>query len=181
MKMSIKIFFITLLMTSAIALLILGFFGKEKEVLSLAVEATPTSTLTPEPTESPTSTPKPTPRPLPTVTPVPTKVTTPTLIPQPTYTSEEIHGFIERFSAQYGVDANIMRHIAVCESGFNPLAVNGLYAGLYQYSETAWKGNRVLMGEDPNSELRFNAEEAAQTAAFMVSLGKGWVWPNCFP
>lgn len=96
-------------------------------------------------------------------------------------TPEEIHGFMERFAAQYSVDVNILRHIAVCESGFNPNAVNGQYAGLYQYNITTWINNRILMGEDPNPDLRFNAEEAIQTTAYLLSLGKFHLWPNCKP
>jgi len=29
--------------------------------------------------------------------------------------------------------------------------------------------------------LRFNAEEAVQTAAFALSQGKTSIWPNCSP
>ncbi len=131
----------------------------------------PTSTETPSPTLSPT----PSPSPKPTITP------TPTPIPQPKITSSEIHSFMERFAGQYGVDVNVLRHIAVCESGFNPIAVNGPYAGLFQFNITAWKNNRSLMGEDLDPNLRFNAEEAIQTAAYLVSKGKRNLWPNCYP
>ena len=181
MKMSIKIFILTLFLTLAASLSIIGFFGRDKEVLSIAFEATPTLFLTPALTSIPTLTPKPTIIPTSAPTFPPTPIPTPTLVPQPAYSAEEIHGFIERFSAQYGVDANIMRHIAVCESGFNPLAVNGPYAGLYQFGKTSWITNRIIMGEDSEPSLRYSGEEAAQTAAFMLSIGKGWVWPNCLP
>jgi len=183
MRNILIIFFVTLLISSFATSLIFSLVGKKSEVLSFDIEATPVPTLLQIPTNTPSPIPTRTPLPtsLPTSIPLPTKVPTPTSIPQPQYTSEQIHGFIERFSAQYGVDANIMRHIAVCESGFNASAVNGPYAGLYQYGKTSWTTNRVIMGEDPEPTLRFNAEEAAQTAAYMVSIGKGWVWPNCFP
>ena len=183
MRNILIIFIVTLLISSVATSLIFSLVGKKSEVLSFDIEATPVPTLLQISTNAPSPIPTPTPLPtsLPTSIPLPTKVPTPTSIPQPQYTSEQIHGFIERFSTQYKVDANIMRHIAVCESGFNPNAGNGPYAGLYQFSVTSWAANRVLMGEDPNSVLRFNAEEAVQTAAFMVSIGKGWVWPNCFP
>jgi soluble lytic murein transglycosylase-like protein len=88
---------------------------------------------------------------------------------------------MERFAGQYAVDVNVLRHIAVCESGFNPSAVNGLYAGLYQFNVTTWKNGRVLMGEDTNPDLRFNAEESIQTAAYLISQGKRYLWPNCYP
>lgn len=122
----------------------------------------PTATLTPLPTSTPTLTPSPTP-------------------PPPPATSEQIQAFIERFVAQYGVDANVLRHIGVCESGLNPLAINGPYVGIYQFSSSAWINNRKLMGENTGADLRYNAEESVQTAAYVLSVGKGYLWPNCLP
>lgn len=137
------------------------------------------------PTQSPTATPSPTPKPtsipLPTTTPKLKPTSTPTPIPPPTITPSEIHALMERFAGQYGIDVNVLRHIAVCESGFKPLASNGPYAGLYQFNITTWQNNRRLMGEDINQDLRFNAEEAIQTAAFLISQGKKSLWPNCYP
>ena len=165
---------------------LIGYFGmgflsknikKDNSVLSLSYEdiREPTLTSTPIPTPSaivlPTLTP----------TPFPTKIPTPTPVPQPKFSSEEIHAIIERFAAQYSVDPNVLRHIAVCESGFNPYAVNGPYAGLYQFSGNTWKSNRISIGEDTNTDLRFNAEEATQTAAYLISGGKKEIWPNCYP
>ncbi len=152
----------------------------DKAVLSYSVGGQPQTTV-PSPSPSPT----PTPTPIPTATPIPKPTTTPTPtitpVPQPQFSQEEIHGFMERFAGQYGIDVNVLRHIAVCESGFNPLAVNGPYAGLFQFNSTTWKNNRAPMGEDPNPDLRFNAEEATQTAAYLMSLGKFYLWPNCIP
>jgi hypothetical protein len=130
-----------------------------------------------------TAAPSPTPSPIPepTETPSPTPVPTETPIPQPLFSSEEIHGFIERFAGQYGVDPNVLRHLAVCESGFNPLAANLNYAGLFQFSPNTWIKYRQLMGEDVDTSLRFNAEEAVQTAAYAYSLGHAGIWPNCAP
>jgi len=136
---------------------------------------TPTEIPTPTPSPSPTPTPKPTSTP--TVTPTPT----PLLLPPPPATPEQILSFIERFAGQYAVDPNVLRHIAVCESGFNPLAVNGPYAGLYQFSSSAWQNNRIPMGEDSNPALRYSAEESVQTAAYIISIGKIYLWPNCQP
>ncbi len=136
-----------------------------------------------EPTLSPTDIPTPTLVASPTLHPtlVPTLRPTTTPISYPSVSSTQIHSFIERFSAQYGVDPNVLRHIAICESEFNPRAVNGPYAGLYQFSGNTWKSHRILMGEDTNSDLRFNAEEAVQTAAFVLSSGRKDLWPNCYP
>ena len=150
----------------------------EPRVLSAGVSfetPTPSLTSTPTPTPSPALTPTLTLSLTPTVTP------TPTPIPPPPVTSEQIHGFIERFAGQYGVDPNVLRHIAFCESGFNPLAVNGPYVGLYQFSVSAWQNNRVPMGEDFDPTLRYNAEESVQTTAYLLSIGKGHLWPNCQP
>lgn len=141
----------------------------QTEVLSQAIEVMP----------KPTPTPSPTPRPTPSPTPIPTS--TPTPAPLVTFTPEQIHGFIERFAAQYGVNPNVLRHIAVCESGFNPLAYNVGYAGLYQFGPTTWAKFRRQIGEDANLDLRFNAEEAVQTAAYALSVERGGIWPNCLP
>ena len=156
---------------------IIWFFkgGIKGEVLSLVTTPTTSPTVTPSPSQTPTPTSTPTPSPTPSPSP------TPTPIPVPTIPPEQIHAYIERFAAQYGVDPNVMRHIATCESGFNPLAVNGPYVGLYQFGKSSWTSNRQAIGEDTNLDLRYNAEESAQTAAYVVSIGKGNLWPNCFP
>ncbi len=144
------------------------------EVLSETIIATPVPT--PSPTDSPTPTPTETPAPTPVPTKTPKPVPTPTPVPP-----AEINAFIDRFSGQYGVDPNVMRHIAICESGFNPLAKTRYYAGLYQFGPITWQNLRKQIGEDPNINLRFSAEEAAQTAAYALSLGKRGLWPNCAP
>lgn len=145
--------------------------SNSSKVLSFFTQATPTTTPTLAPTRIPTLTPSPSPIPSP----------TPTPIPQPQFSQEQIHGFIERFAGQYAVDPNVLRHIATCESGFNASAVNGPYIGLYQFGASAWQNNRLIMGEDPDLSLRFNAEESVQTAAYIISIGKKGLWPNCFP
>ena len=88
---------------------------------------------------------------------------------------------IDRFSAQYSVDPNVLRHLAICESGFNSSAVNGAYVGLYQFGPITWKNLREEIGEDTNINLRYSAEESTQTAAYALSLGKRGIWPNCAP
>ena len=169
---------------TAFTVLVFGFFAgfnltkyflqiyrSETEVLSATFEVT----LTPSPTPRPTNTPIPIP------TSIPTPSPSPTPIPQPLFTQEQIHSFMERFAGQYGVDVNVLRHIAVCESGFNQYAINGPYAGLFQFGKSAWTNNRTIMGEDNNPDLRLNAEEATQTTAYLISIGKGHLWPNCIP
>jgi hypothetical protein len=140
----------------------------------------PTDTPTPVPTQTPTSTPKATVKPTPVVK--ATSASTPTAVPKPiSASSQEINGYIDRFSAQYGVDANVLRHIALCESGFNSSSINGVYVGLYQFSPSAWTKIRAEIGEDTNGDLRFSAEESVQTAAYTLSKQKSYIWPNCVP
>ena len=170
-----KYFFLGVLIT----VIPLGSWAILTEKESPQVLGTEEKISTPTPTASPTPMPTITPTPKPTPSPSPTP--TPTLILPSPITPQEIHGFIERFAAQYAQDPNVLRHIAVCESGFNPLAINGPYVGLYQFGPTTWKNNRFLMGEDPDLLLRFNAEESTQTAAYMLSIRGGGVWPNCMP
>lgn len=174
-----KNFVLTLLLLVFTGEVITLFVMKNSELREkvLAVSVTPTPLLTPSPTPLPSPTPTPTPAPTPKKTPKPT----PTPVPQPKVTSQEINGFIERFSGQYGVDPNVIRHIAICESGFNPNAKNGQYIGLFQFGATTWKNLRAEFGEDPNPDLRTNAEEATQTAAYAFSKGKRGIWPNCAP
>lgn len=132
---------------------------------SAVMTPSPTPSPTPELTETPSSTPSPTPSP----------------VLQPVFSLEEIHGFIERFSGQYGVDPNVMRHLAVCESGFDPSAVSLSYVGLFQFGPNTWIKYRKMMGEDTDIDLRANAEEAVQTASYAYSLGHERIWPNCAP
>ena len=159
-----KYFLLGLLATSLPAG-IMAFQGSPKpEVLS--------EISTPLPTFSPTTKPTKTPSPSLTATPLPT--------PSP-ISSEEIMRLLEGFAGQYGVDPNVLRYIAICESGFNPNAVNGPYVGLYQFGRITWSTNRILIGEDPNPDLRFNAGESIQTAAYMLAEKGRQFWPNCNP
>ncbi|TSC87674.1 MAG: Protein containing Lytic transglycosylase-like, catalytic domain [Microgenomates group bacterium Gr01-1014_16] len=119
--------------------------------------------------------------PTPTVTPKPTRIPTPTVKPQSAYTPEQIYNFIEEFGRQYGVDPNIIRHIAICESTFKPSVKNYIYAGLFQYDSRTWKIYRQKMGENPDLNLRYNAMEAVKTAAFTISKVGTHLWPNCQP
>jgi soluble lytic murein transglycosylase-like protein len=140
-----------------------------KQVAGIAVTGyvTPSPTLIPSPT--------------PTITPRPTKKPTPTPKPQPEFTSEQIYFLINKYSSLKGVDPNVIRHIAICESGFNPKARSYIYGGLFQYAPATWRSFRKMMGENPDTDLRFNAEEAIKTTVYIVSLGRLYHWPNCAP
>lgn len=174
----IVIFLYSLLIAFIAGLLILPKINMEPQVLADTATPTPTQTSTPTPTPEPTETPTPKPK-----TPNPTPKATPTITPTPVspLTSQQINELIERFGAQYNVDPNILRHIAICESGFNPLAVNGPYEGLYQFGSITWQNYRKKMGENPDPALRTNAEEAIQTAGYAISLNNRGIWPNCNP
>lgn len=176
-------FFIGALLTAVPGSIFALQIDNRQEVLSESVSL-PTQTPTPEPTESPT--PEPTETPTPTPKPTPTKTPKPTETPSPTpeieeISSEEINKLVEGFAGQYSVDPNVLRHIAICESGFNPKAVNGPYVGLYQFAPITWSSNRLLIGENPDPNLRFSAEESIQTAAYLLSTKGRDFWPNCKP
>lgn len=173
MKNFILYFLLAILVGEIIYLVI----PKSKVEQSVLAEETSLPTEMPTPTNSPTPSPSPSPSPSPTEKPTPR----PTPVPKPTYTSEQINEFINRFAGQYAVDPNVLRHIALCESGFNPSAYKAGYAGLYQFGATTWKNLRLKIGENPDPDLRYNAEEAVQTAAFALSSGDGRIWPNCQP
>lgn len=173
MRSLLKYFFLGVLIGLIPATIwVVSTFETEK-VLSVAATPTPLETPSPTPTETPT--------PIPTPTPKPTLKPSPIPPPPPPVSPQEIHAFIERFAAQYAVESWVLRYIAICESGFHPLAVNGPYVGLYQFWSVPWKNFRLQIGEDPDPYLRFNAEEAVQTAAFAISQGKTSIWPNCTP
>ncbi len=120
-----------------------------------------------------------------TETPVPTPTLTltptPTVTPSPSYrfTSSQLDEWFTRFASENSVDRSTLRKIAVCESGLNPLAVNGIYGGLFQFSSSAWTNTRKQMNEDTNPGLRFNPEQAIKTAAFKIAVGGRNSWPNC--
>lgn len=118
---------------------------------------------------------------IPTATPRPTSTPSPTPVPQPVYTDQEVYGFIEAYSAQYGLDPNVVRHIAQCESGFNQTAVNGAYVGLFQFGTSAWVTGRAAMGEDADLNLRLNAEKSVHTATYLLAEGRTDLWPHCMP
>jgi len=178
-----KYLFLPILFISFLVTIYLLVNKQESGVLELGKEneetpaPTPVITLTPTPSIAPS--------PSPSLSPTPSS-TTPTIShkPLPTTTpvsSEEVNGFIEKFSAQYGVNPNVVRYVAICESGFRSNAVQGIYVGLFQFGPTTWKNIRLEFGEDINPDLRLSAEESTQTAAYAISKGKGGIWPNCLP
>lgn len=145
------------------------------------ISPTPTPTNTPTPTPSPTAKPSPTPTHTPTPTPIP-PTATPTPTPVPTRvpaSPAEIDDYFKRFAQEYGIDEELLRKIAICESGYNTQSVNGAYGGMYQFHTQSWQSTRMAMGADPNPDLRFNPEEAIRTAAYKISINGAAAWPAC--
>lgn len=92
----------------------------------------------------------------------------------------DLGALFQTHATTYNVDAELLKKIARCESGFNTVANNnGLYTGMFQFAAQTWSANRARMGLDPNPDLRTNAEEAIKTAAFMIANGGINAWPNC--
>ena len=130
-----------------------------------------------------TPTPAPSPKiiPTPSVTPIPPPTSTPapTAIPTPIVSPPDIEHFFVQYSEHYGVDEQLLKKIAHCESRFNPNAQNAIYLGLFQFNETSWNTLRTEMGHDINPDLRLNAEESIKTAAYALSVGRSHLWRNC--
>ena len=193
MGIRIRYFLIGMIIGSSIVVYYANRNAETGKVLSYSAfwtEPTPAPTLLPTPTNppTPTLTPSPTLTPTPTITPTSTITPTPSLIPTPTVTStpppppptlEDMETLFNKFSGEYGVDIEILKRIADCETSYNPQARNGPYLGLYQFSENSWISNRTEMGQDTNPDLRLSAEESIKTAAFLISRGKLFLWPNC--
>ena len=139
----------------------------------------PLPTIFHTPTPSPTMTPTPTstPTPYPTATRVPTATPTPTPVRQ--INAGNYEQFFDQYSSQYGVDKNLLKKIAQCESGINPDSRTDLYGGMFQFATQTWISTRSDMGLDTNPDLRFSAEEAIKTAAFKISNGGANAWKNC--
>jgi soluble lytic murein transglycosylase-like protein len=160
-------------------------FVQQKAVL--AATTVTTITPTPEPSDEPKQaeskktveviiTPEPTAA-LPTATPTPTAEPTP--LPS-TPAPSDLESMFERYGNEYGVDKELLKKIAKCESGFNPNANNsGMYLGMFQFASQTWVANRNRMGLDSNPDLRTNAEEAIKTAAYVISKSGPGAWPNC--
>jgi len=143
-------------------------------VNNVIVAPSPAATIIPSPASTPT--PMSSPIPKPTNTPMSSPTPAPPPIP---ITTQQLDSWFTTYSAYYSIDRQKLWLIAVCESNLNPSALNGNYAGLYQFSEGTWRTTRVRMNLNPDPQLRFNAEEAIRTAAFRISTVGLSAWPNC--
>lgn len=121
----------------------------------------------------------PTATPTPTNTPTPTPTNTPTPTPQPIVTSSDLESLFGKYAGEYSVDKELLKKIAKCESGFNAGASFLDYGGMFQFSSSSWSSTRQQMNQDPNPDLRYNAEESIKTAAFKISVNGPSAWPSC--
>lgn len=174
MKKRNYIIAILVVVTFAISLFLRKNTPTSQRIISFFVSPTPTMTPFPTATSTPTPTPTstPTPTPLPTATPSP--LPTPTPMPRSSYESD-----FDSASSQYNVSKDKLKKIAMCESGINPAAVNGPYGGMFQFTADTWTSTRRQMGRDENPDLRFNAKESIDTAAYKISVGGENAWANC--
>lgn len=111
--------------------------------------------------------------------PTPTSLPTPTQVPLSAPAPNDLDEIFERFSSEYSVDKELLKHIAKCESSYNTNAQNGDYTGMFQFAGQTWSSIRSSMGLDPSPDLRTNAEESIRTAAAMIAKGQQNAWRNC--
>jgi hypothetical protein len=125
-------------------------------------------TFSPNPTSSPTLTLKPTPY---------ISITkAPSVILSKPLSLDEL---FEKYGLIYGVDKNVLKKIASCESGLDPNQVTGIYGGLFQFSDLSWTEARGRMGKSADQNLKFNAEESIKTAAFEINYKGTSGWSDC--
>lgn len=98
---------------------------------------------------------------------------------QPSIPTSDVAQMIIKYAQMYNVNPSIMLSIAQCESGLRANATNGSFGGIFQFLASTWISNRRAMGLPTDADLRFNAEEAARTAAFKMSRDGFGAWPAC--
>jgi hypothetical protein len=91
----------------------------------------------------------------------------------------QLEEWFTKYANKESVNRDLLKKIAVCESGLNIRATNGIYGGLYQFSANTWISTRQAMNMNTDQNLRFNAEEAIRTAAFRIATLGDRAWPNC--
>jgi soluble lytic murein transglycosylase-like protein len=99
--------------------------------------------------------------------------------PKSVLSLNQLDPLFTKYSQEYGVSKTVLIKIAACESGFNPNAQNGPYAGMFQFLSNTWISNRRAMGLDASPNLRYNAKESIKTAAFKISKDGTGAWPVC--
>jgi len=131
---------------------------------------------------TPTPIPSPTPEPRDELEPTPILSPEPTATPKPApvvKAPDDLEASFATHAATYGVDVDLLRRIANCESHFHSGSVNGIYGGMFQFSPSTWASTRRAMEMDENPDLRFDGEEAIRTAAFKIGHGGQSAWAAC--
>ncbi len=80
---------------------------------------------------------------------------------------------VRRAALHYRVDLSMLLRKARCESGLNPLAVNGVHAGLFQFriaAPSTW-ATTPYAGQSP-----WQAKWSSLAAAYMHRVGRGGEW-----
>lgn len=96
------------------------------------------------------------------------------------YAGESVPALILEASQDYGVDYGFMLHLARCESGLRPWAVNPVSgaAGLYQFMPRTFAWASAQAGYAGAS--RFDPEASAQSAAWLLAQpGGARHWVSC--
>lgn len=97
----------------------------------------------------------------------------------PVPTMNELEVMFQAYGNYYGVNPKQLRHLALCESRFRPWVTNGIHAGMYQYNPRTWSATRERMRQDPNPDLRFDAEESVKTTAYKIANEGSGAWVVC--
>jgi len=80
-------------------------------------------------------------------------------------------------SNEYGVDYELMKKIAFCESSYNPKAQSTISTagGTFQFINATWKSTLKAMGEDVN-QSKYDGKLNARAAAFKIAHGGLNAW-----
>lgn len=84
---------------------------------------------------------------------------------------------IDKYAAQYGVNASLMRHIVKCESGYNPNAknANSTASGYAQFIRGTWRSVMGRMGYDLETSP-FDGEKNIAALAYLLSVEGSGAW-----
>lgn len=87
-------------------------------------------------------------------------------------------GLINYYAQEYKINADELRCILKNESGFRKAATNGTSSasGMGQFINSTWISWRKEMGENPDLNLRFDADEMIKTTSFGLSKGRQSHW-----
>ncbi|MBQ8015795.1 MAG: lytic transglycosylase domain-containing protein [Clostridia bacterium] len=79
-------------------------------------------------------------------------------------------GYVEKYSAEYGIDSNLLFAVIKTESSFNPKAVSDADAvGLTQITPETFDWLRTKLGEENKPLSLFDPETSVKYGAFFLS------------